>query len=94
MSANNWTTCPNCKRMRQAKIEAVRSRYGRVTFSQFVTDLEKASAPPEDSLRENCECYLDGFDLHIAYRCSCDVCGWRSSFKQIPIDLAEEEVKP
>ena len=83
MSANNWRTCPECSRERNAAIEAVKAMYGKVPFDVFNRGMEKAKDIPskEASLREDWEIYSVDRILHIKYECSCDDCGFSFTYK-------------
>lgn len=90
MSADNWTTCPRCKRKHDEKLAADRAKldksYGKVPAANYMADLkamelrERAEMP--NTLREDYELGTneDG-TFSVNYRCSCSTCDFRYSFK-------------
>lgn len=95
MSADNWTTCPECRRLKDAKrqklIKKAEEAYGKVSAAEYqrlLAEARVAVAPgtdePEDNttLREDYEIGVntDGV-LEISYGCSCRECGFSFSYK-------------
>ena len=68
MSANRWSTCPNCKAKRAERDEKLRQRasgsYGNMPQEQYLALLRKADAveggEQEPTVREDWEIGLDG----------------------------------
>jgi hypothetical protein len=80
MSADNWTTCPNCKKLASKKIA---SSYGKVTEDEYLAILEdNKKVKDETTLREDYEILTDedGF-FYISYVCSCSVCKFHYEYK-------------
>jgi len=54
MSADNWTTCPKCKRMtertKQKQISNVRSAYGKLPPEKYETALFESRSLSENPL--------------------------------------------
>jgi len=93
MSADNWKMCPKCneKALQEiAEMETLaKEKYGKISLTEYEKlkmDLnEKRSTITNDSgnetLREDYETYSDGYNLHINYGCSCEVCGFTFTFE-------------
>ncbi len=84
MSADNWTICPKCELTRTDPVTEAKKIYGQVSVENFEAAMNIARRKPiEDNqtLREDYEFYLEGFQLTISYRCSC-VCGFSYEYKK------------
>ena len=44
----------------------------------------------DNPLREDYSIYLDGFILHIRYKCCCEACGFKFALRRL-IDTREQE---
>lgn len=86
MSADNWKQCPEClEEFKKADpIGKAKKRYGKIPLDEYEYELDEAmkKAPPEQSLREDYEFFLDGFCLEISYSCKCTTCGFTFSFNK------------
>lgn len=92
MSANNWTTCPNCKKEAEEKYQeeekALDSAYGVVSASRFSQLAEEHSNNSVEkilgkyTLREDYDIGVgaDGI-FEVSYRAFCDKCGLKFSYK-------------
>ncbi len=87
MSANNWDTCPKCKRKAEqehaAIIQATKDAYGKLTREDYVELLREAEKPTEleDTLREDWEVGVsDSGQFYVNYRGSCENCGFEFRF--------------
>jgi hypothetical protein len=94
MSADNWTTCPRCKAKAEAddkgKIDAAAKAYGKVSAEEYEKLVADARSPAQfdtDTLREDYEIGVHNGEFSVSYGCSCNVCGFKFSFKH------EEKVK-
>lgn len=85
MSANNWTTCPKCKRKKEDAAERLRKKalaaYGTVSAGQYADMLGMArdakEVPLQNSMREDYELGVDSEGrFSIAYRANCTACGF------------------
>jgi hypothetical protein len=83
MSANRWSVCPKCKRIKEkekrAKIQKIAESYGKVSASDYqkmLTDLSREKdLRPEQTLREYYQLWIDeNGKVHISYYASCDKC--------------------
>jgi hypothetical protein len=93
MSANNWTVCPKCISVGQAKqaesLKTSEAAYGKVTSTEWAALLKSAETPLviEDSLREDYEIGIRGRKFYVNYSGSCQTCGFTFNYKH------EESVK-
>lgn len=91
MSADNWTTCPQCSRRWTSQLkeqqEKVRELYGKVGHTVYISELENLHAmeyePPErdDTFREDYEIGVFDDELFISYKGQCRNCGFSVTFK-------------
>ena len=106
MSANNWATCPKCKKQYGERVQKILAelgdQYGKVTADKYrelsIESDKKLSQlrEPVDgwTLREDWELgtYIDGTFM-VSYSCSCDVCGLSYSHKFSEFILRANQVK-
>ncbi len=80
MSADNWTTCPNCRQLAETKVA---SSYGKVSEDEYLAILEaKKSIKNEPTLREDYEMWTDeDGKFTVSYSCSCSVCKFHFDYK-------------
>lgn len=97
MSADNWTTCPNCVKLETSKIEKLRKQaeesYGSVSFTEYaklLRQLENAIKSRENkekeredtfTLREDYEIGVYNGKFEVNFGASCNKCGWQHNFK-------------
>ena len=90
MSADNWTKCPNCKRLAEAfsekKWQTAEAAYGSVSaadYRKLCADACAAETPPKSlSLREDYEISVDSDGtFRVSYCCSCQECGFEWKYK-------------
>jgi hypothetical protein len=89
MSADNWTTCPRCLSKcqddKEKDLNNLQAKYGKIPAEEYLAELEKAKAmpdEPEETLLEDYELGVgpDG-EFYVMYSCICRVCSWKFSFK-------------
>lgn len=90
MSADNWDTCPKCKRTREASIEKCKAKceqsYGKVSAQEYLTllanlDAKKAEKPAH-SLREDYQIGIDDKgEFYVLYKCRCQQCDFAFEYK-------------
>lgn len=82
MSAKNWTECPRCKAMAQAKKARLErlteTAYGKMPQEKYQRLLRAVKRPIklEDTLREYYEWGFDEGVFSINYHVSCTGCGF------------------
>jgi hypothetical protein len=83
MSADNWTTCPECSAKEKAKREAAAKRaseaYGKVSIEKHreLCEAAQQQKPLDSTLREDYELGVDDDGVfRIDYHCSCNKCGF------------------
>jgi hypothetical protein len=87
MSADNWAECPKCRagaeEAKKRAEEEARASYGKVPAEQYVRLLASANQAISlpDTLREDYELGLSGTEFYVAYRCSCQECGFEYSYR-------------
>jgi hypothetical protein len=90
MSADNWTTCPECKIAhaadRDARMRKVAKSYGKVPAEEYERMAGEARREPikvqDDTLREDYEIGTNAEGMFsVGYSCSCTKCGWSFKFK-------------
>lgn len=90
MSANNWRTCPACRRecisKRRAEIAKVEAGYGKVSVESYSAQLRLAESMPTCPTSEHfAERYELGIEedgrFSISYSGKCLACGAAFTFK-------------
>lgn len=91
MSANRWSTCPQCAKSRTGKADALRKQasdgYGVISqreYLGFIREAEKADKETlPNAMREDWEIGL-GADLEVFvdYRAYCETCGFKREFRR------------
>lgn len=86
MSADNWTICPNCKRIQENKTVA----YGKVSEEEYLRVLREQETPLKTTLREDWEVGTDrDGEFYVSYSCRCEECGFAFEFKheqKVPLE--------
>jgi hypothetical protein len=89
MSADNWSKCPRCARLREEKLAAldlkIAQSYGSVSieaFDQMRTEREALASDPLDrTVREDYEFWgIEEGEFNARYRAKCTACGFEHSF--------------
>lgn len=97
MSANNWTTCPNCKRKQDqeqatAVIKAAKA-YGKVPAEQYAKLLHAAQYPIiySPSMREDYQLGVtEAGRFFVTYSASCNRCPFTYQYKyEVALDVAK-----
>ena len=87
MSANNWTTCPECKKSAQHTKGELGKRlpmaYGGVTQDEYRKLLTEFETPIllGDTLREDYELGIRDGEFYVNYSAHCNECGFSFEFK-------------
>lgn len=89
MSADNWTTCPQCKKRAAAKAEELKRKaadaYGKVSEGDYQYLREQALKGPAkvpDHFREDYELFVtDDGVFCVSYHGWCEDCGWGLDYK-------------
>lgn len=90
MSANNWRTCPACRReyarKRSAEIAKVEASYGKVSVGSYSAELRRAEEMPTRPTSEDfAERYELGIEedghFSVSYSGRCLDCGAEFTFK-------------
>lgn len=88
MSADNWDTCPRCRKRllaeHEAKVRAVVASYGKVPPETYMADFQAVQKQPQPpaSLREDYQLGVNDDGLfYVVYRCRCEHCDFRHEFK-------------
>jgi len=88
MAARNWGLCPKCTadalRLHEANVKKIDEVYGKISQEDYLKLVKQAENPVkiEETLREDYDIGVeqDG-KFSILYRCSCEKCGFKHSFK-------------
>jgi hypothetical protein len=97
MSADNWTTCPKCRRTaereRAEKIASATARYGQDRPEDWLYLMREAEKPLDlkETLREDYYIGVDDEGRFVArYCCRCEECGFAHEFEHaaelLPLD--------
>ena len=89
MSADNWTTCPQCDHRKNAEVARRRGEvlaaYGTVPVEEFDktrADFEAfANEPLKNTFREDYEIGIEGADFYVRYRGGCSECDLTHKFE-------------
>lgn len=87
MSADNWTTCPQCainhENVIAAAVKAVQNAYGKVSADEYLRLVEQSKNPPKlgPTLREDYELGIVDFEFYVIYTGHCETCGFHHEFK-------------
>jgi hypothetical protein len=90
MSAKNYSKCPKCVLARKIDIgnrkDRLKDQYGKLPFATWENEKrqlqEIESTPPEDTLREDYELWIDEHAIfHMYYGARCENCGFEFNFK-------------
>jgi len=103
MSADNWATCPKCRKIErdafEAKLAKHKESYGKIPADEFIANAQAIEAiyPNESNLtlREDWELGTceDG-KFYVIYSSSCGVCKHSFEYKYEQMALAPEQSKP
>lgn len=97
MSADNWTTCPQCVKQAAKNAENLYAKaaklYGKVGHDEYTKAMEDAVQASgyrdrvQHSLREDYELGVDSDGkFSVSYWCSCKTCGFSWSYKVDGVD--------
>jgi len=88
MSADSWSICPNCQKIREIKFKdeklKLKENYGKISQDEWIKqirlyELKTQGEDPYD-MREDWEIYWKMGKLNFRYSCSCEKCGFQISF--------------
>jgi hypothetical protein len=100
MSAKNWSVCPKCVKLANAKtaqtIAEANKKYGTVSMDEFISLVEKLSGKQhlEETLREDYQLGVGNGTFQLNYHCHCDRCGFEFEYKHkesIPLEQSDEK---
>ena len=90
MSADNWTECPKCLMIEEAKKNALKlkaeSEYGKIPRAEYLELVRRSEEQlnTEQTLREDYEFWTDqSGEFSANYICHCEVCGLEHTFKHV-----------
>jgi hypothetical protein len=97
MSADNWATCPKCKRAaiteKERLLEEAAKAYGKVPPAEWKTLTENASKleTGNETLREDYELGVDSDgNFSVGYSCRCSECTFQFSFQKTEQAMPKE----
>ena len=78
MSADNWTTCPNCLNEYEKKLKLINESYGKVSAEEYIKMLSTLKDPVynKSTLREDYEMGIKDGVFEINYQSYCEICDW------------------
>jgi hypothetical protein len=87
MSADNWGTCPKCRRLfsiySEKRREEILNSYGKIPEADYLSmrdELARKKAPV-DTLREDYEIGIINGVFSIDYSAECSECGFKFRYK-------------
>ena len=96
MSADNWTTCPRCKRLIDqiiwSKNEAIKLAEKSNDLKAYKTAQAIIVPIAKQTLSEDYEIYIDnavGHKLVVVYSAGCNVCGLSLKHEDSTIDFSD-----
>lgn len=91
MSADNWGTCPRCRKLaiakRAARQEEIEQSYGKVPADQYRAMMKEIAESEiagelDDTLREDYEMGITAAGkFRVIYQGRCEACGFTFAFK-------------